>query len=116
MLAVSPRDGAAGIGTATDITVHFSEPIDSTSITSADFTLTSTDGVVIDIVSYDHATNTSTLHPIALLSAGTTYTARISGVKDLAGNALVAPVAWSFTTAAASAPQRTLLLLPMILR
>jgi len=115
VLAASPPNGAAGVGVATDITVNFSEPIDSTTMSSADFTLTSANGVVTDSVSYDHDTNTATLHPNAPLAAGTTYTARISGVKDLAGNALAAPVAWSFTTAAVTAPQHELLL-PAILR
>ena len=64
-------------------------------------------------VSYNASTRTATLTPSASLAALTTYTATIKGgatdprVKDLAGNALGANVAWSFTTAAqpcASAP------------
>jgi hypothetical protein len=114
VVSVSPLDGATGVSTATDIIVQFSEPIDSASITSVDFTLTSAAGAVIDIVSYDDGANTATLHPSALLAAGTTYTARISGAKDLAGNALSTPIEWSFTTAAAR-PQHKLLL-PVIMR
>jgi hypothetical protein len=114
VLAVSPPNGAAGVGTATDITVNFSEPIDSTTITSADFTLTSADGVVIDIVLYDHDTNTAILHPSAPLVDGTTYTARITGVSDMAGNELAGAASWSFTTAAGPLPHK--LLLPAILR
>jgi hypothetical protein len=114
--AVSPPDGVAGVGTATDVTVHFSEPIDSTTITSADFTLASSAGAVIDSVSYNNDTNTATLHPSTLLAAGTTYTAHISGVQDLAGNALVAPVSWSFTTAPAPIQFQYKLLVPAIMR
>jgi hypothetical protein len=114
VLAVSPPNGAAGVGTATDIRVNFSEPIDSTTITSADFTLTSADGVVIDIVSYDHDTNTAILHPSAPLADGTTYTAQITGVSDMAGNELADAVSWSFTTAAGPLPHK--LLLPALLR
>jgi hypothetical protein len=114
--AVSPPDGVGGVGTATDITVNFSEPIDSTSITSADFTLASSAGAVIDRVSYNNNTHTATLHPSILLAAGTTYTAHISGVEDLAGNALVAPVSWSFTTAPAPIQAQHKLLLPAIMR
>ena len=114
MVSVSPLDGATGVGTATDIKVHFSEPIDSASITSVDFTLASAAGVVIDIVSYDAGADTATLHPSALLSAGTTYTARISGAKDLAGNVLFTPVEWNFTTAVG--PLQHKLRLPIILR
>ncbi len=115
ILAASPLDSTTGVSTATDITVRFSEPIDSETITSADFTLTSAAGAVIDSVSYDHDTNTAILHPSALLVADTTYTARISAATDLFGNPLAAPFTWSFTTAAAPSSQHKLLL-PTIVR
>jgi hypothetical protein len=114
--AVSPPDGATAVGMATDIAVNFSEPIDSATITSADFTLTSSAGAVIDSVSYNNDTNTATLHPSALLAAGTTYTAHISGAKDLAGNELAASASWSFTTAPAPLQPQHKLLMPVILR
>ena len=61
-------------------------------------------------VSYDSASRTATLRPAAALAGLTTYTATLRGgttdprIKDVAGNALAANVAWSFTTAAAPPP------------
>ena len=53
-------------------------------------------------VGYDRDTFVVTLRPHAPLAAATTYTATIiSGVTDLAGNRMVNPVVWSFTTAPA---------------
>src|SRR5262249_17349903 len=48
---------------------------------------------------YNSSTNTATLTPNAALAASATYTATVSGAQDTAGN-LMAPVSWSFTTAA----------------
>src|SRR5205085_10772509 len=45
--------------------------------------------------------HTATLTPTSALSNSMTYTATVSGAKDLAGNVMPAPVSWSFTTAAA---------------
>ena len=52
-------------------------------------------------VSYDVSTRIVTLDPTANLTAGTTYTATLSGAQDLSGNTM-SPVSWSFTTAAAN--------------
>ena len=53
--------------------------------------------------SYDDPTTTVTFTPAAALAYSSTYTATLSGAKDLAGNLIAAPVTWSFTTAAAPA-------------
>ncbi|HEU4547507.1 MAG TPA: DUF4082 domain-containing protein, partial [Microlunatus sp.] len=42
-------------------------------------------------------TRTATLDPSANLAATTTYTATVTGVRDLAGN-VIDPVSWTFTT------------------
>ena len=58
-------------------------------------------------VAYNAATHTATLTPTAALANSKTYTILVksgaSGVKDLAGNALVADASSSFTTAPAPA-------------
>ena len=53
------------------------------------------------------AGTTATLNPTADLKAGTSYTARVTGAKDLAGNTVTAR-SWTFTTAAASSTTVTL--------
>jgi hypothetical protein len=57
-------------------------------------------------VTYDAAIRMVTLHPNGELAPSTTYTASLSGARDLAGN-LMAPLAWSFTTAAVATPDTT---------
>jgi hypothetical protein len=113
--AVSPINGTSEINLSADVTATFSEPMDSTTIAGSSFTLTVGQAAVVGIVSYDAATQTATLRPSRPLAANTTYTATISGVKDLAGNALVAPVTWSFSTAAAPAPGKRFIFLPFAL-
>jgi len=55
-------------------------------------------------VTYDAASQTATLTPMAALAVNTTYTVVVKGgsadprIKDLAGNPLTADVSWMFTT------------------
>jgi WD40 repeat protein len=97
----TPAAGAAGVAANTTVTATFSEAMDPASITSATFQLQAgSNPPVAATVSY--AGNTATLTPSSALATSTTYTATVkggsSGVKDLAGNALAADAAWSFTT------------------
>jgi hypothetical protein len=101
VVATNPASGAAGVPVAASVSATFSEPIDAGTVTAANVTLTGPGGAVGAVVAYDAASKTATLQPSASLAAGATYTAQISGVRDLAGNSIAAPYAWSFTTAAA---------------
>lgn len=114
VIAISPADAASNVGATTAITATFSEPIDSATLTGVSFTLSSASGAVAATISYQSATRTATLQPNAPLAAGTTYTARIEGVRDLAGNELADPASWSFTTA--GAPLQHKLLVPVLMR
>ncbi len=97
--AVTPASGATGVPKGTAITATFSKQIDDTD-PAFSFVLTDSAGNVIpSTVSYDDEASIATLTPNAALAPATTYTATVSGVKDLAGNAMAAPVSWSFTTA-----------------
>ncbi len=112
--ATSPTNGATDISQGTAVTVTFSEAVDSSTITGSTFELRNASGTLVPAtVSYNAGTRTATLTPSASLASLTTYNTTVKGgavdprVKDLAGNALDANVAWSFTTAAqpcASAP------------
>jgi phosphodiesterase/alkaline phosphatase D-like protein len=108
--AVSPADGAAGVDPASRVTARFSEPLDASTVTGATFTLTPAGATspVTAVVTLDAAGDTATLDPSADLAAGTTYTARVSGVRDRAGNP-AADRTWTFTT---EALPRTVTLLP----
>lgn len=97
----SPAAGATGVAVTANVTGTFSEAMDASTVTSATFKLTAGTTTVPAAVSYDSTNNVATLNPGADLAAGTTYTATIDGVKDVAGNALASPKTWTFTTASA---------------
>ena len=83
------------VGTA--ISATFSEPI---TIAAATFTLAATETPDVPIpgtVALSADSLTVTFIPTNTLSAGISYTATLSGVRDLAGNPMVAGATWSFT-------------------
>jgi hypothetical protein len=109
--ATSPAGGTTSVATNASVTATFSERIDPATVSSATFELRdSANTLVPATISYDDASRRATLDPAANLKAATTYTARIRGgvadprVKDLAGNALLSDLSWTFTTSAAPPP------------
>ena len=103
--SVAPLSGATSVLPNANVTVRFSEPMATATITAGTFELRDPSGTqVAATVSYDAATQTATLHPVSPLDASSGfYTALVrggpTGVKDLAGNPLATDFAWSFTTA-----------------
>jgi hypothetical protein len=94
----TPANGATGVIVSASLTATFTEPIQ---IASISFTLTDPSGTTVPATfSYDPVGLVGRLTPNAPLAAQTTYTAKVSGVKDLSGN-LMNPVSWTFTTAGA---------------
>jgi methionine-rich copper-binding protein CopC len=100
----SPAPGAATVAPSAAVRVVFSESVQFATIS---FTLTDPTGHAVEsLLTYDDSTHTAMLSPggeddgglpeESLLPA-TTYTAALSGVRDLAGN-LMQPVSWTFTT------------------
>jgi glucose/arabinose dehydrogenase len=103
---VTPASGATGVAVGTNVTATFSEAMAPATLTTATMTLMPNGGsAVAATVTYDQATRRATLDPTTNLAFSTVYTATVkggaSGAKDAAGNALVADVTWTFTTAAA---------------
>jgi methionine-rich copper-binding protein CopC len=97
--ARTPAPGATGVAMGTTVTGTFSESVQSSTIS---FVLTNPSGTSVTAsTSYADSTRVVTLTPAAPLAPSTTYTATLSGAKDLAGNAMSAPVSWTFTTVAA---------------
>jgi serine protease AprX len=97
----APAAGATGVSTGANVTVAFSEAMD-TAPTQAAFTLVRSSDSVSVSGTFTWSGATMTFDPSSL-AAGTQYTATVAtSAKDLAGNSLAEATTWSFTTAAAA--------------
>lgn len=102
VVAQSPLPGATNVATASSLSVTFDQAIQPSTL---GFVLTdASNNPVAATFSYSAASDTATLTPAAPLAVSATYHVTVSGAKDSAGVAMTAPVAWSFTTAASTAP------------
>ena len=91
---------ATGVARNANITATFSKAMDPLTISTTTFTLAQGGAPITGVVT-SPSTTTATFNPAADLAASTVYTATITtGVKDLAGTAMLAAKTWSFTTAA----------------
>ena len=102
----TPAAGATSVATEAAVTATFSEALDAATVNANTFQLRdSASALVPAAVTYNAGTVTATLTPTNALAASATYTATLRGgasdprIKDVAGNALAADAAWSFTTA-----------------
>jgi methionine-rich copper-binding protein CopC len=100
VVSVTPTAGARDVPVSATFTATFSEPFRVGS-GLATVTTGSTQVGVTAAVSGDRAVIVT---PAAPLAYTTTYTVTLTGVTDLAGNALAAPYSWSFTTAGPPPP------------
>jgi hypothetical protein len=103
--AFSPSGGSSNVAVNSAMTVTFNEAMNASTISTSTVFVRNAAGVVAAAnVSYNASTRTATVTPSAALANSTTYTIVVrggaSGVKDSAGNALVADATSSFTTAA----------------
>jgi hypothetical protein len=105
--ATSPVNGATGVPATATVSAAFSEQIDTATIGPATLTITGQTFSSTAPFSVTGAFSLSsggitlpsiTFTPAVPLPLGTVYTARVSGVKDLAGNPMAADKTWSFTT------------------
>jgi glucose/arabinose dehydrogenase/PKD repeat protein len=96
--AQSPSPGATGVSTLIVVRAAFSEPIQSGTLVMQ--LRNSSNQLLAAAVTYDPATRTASLDPAAELAGSQTFTATVSGTRDLAGN-LMTTVNWSFTTGTA---------------
>lgn len=111
VVSTVPTDGATTVAINTTVTATFSEAMDPLTITTSTFTLKTTAGAVAvtGTVSYDAGTKTATFTPSSPLANNTGYTATVTtGVKDLAGNNMVANKVFTFTTVADTTPPTVL--------
>jgi glucose/arabinose dehydrogenase len=104
--SVSPQNGAVDILISANASAVFNEAMNASTINGSTVELRNASNTLIATsISYNSGTRTLTLTPSASLVNSTVYTVIIkggsSGVKDVAGNALVGDYSWSFTTVAA---------------
>ncbi len=98
VISTVPTNGATDVARTITVSATFSEPIDVATVDATTFTITPAGGTAVPITrTANGATVTGT--PAQPLAFGTVHTARLTtGVEDLAGNPLSAPVEWTFTT------------------
>jgi hypothetical protein len=107
-VVVETEPAAWGTGLPVDsaLKVRFSKPMNPASINASSFELHGPQGRVAAVVTYDAATAVAGLKPAAPLLGSTRYVAVVKGsaggMTDMAGNALIVSVIWSFTTSAAA--------------
>ncbi len=100
--STNPANVATGVAFNQKIAATFSEAMDSSTITTATFTLMQGTSFVSGTVTYTGTT--ATFAPASNLAANTVYTATITiGARNVAGSALARNYVWSFTTGAAAA-------------
>ncbi|MDD1444424.1 Ig-like domain-containing protein, partial [Dolichospermum sp. ST_sed3] len=103
VISVSPASGATGVSNGTTIIANFSEAVNVSTVTGTTFQLRDAGNNLV-AAAINTSSGQTTLTPSAALATSTVYTATItggaSGIKDLAGNALVNNYSWSFTTGA----------------
>ena len=99
VISTIPSAGATSVLVAGTVSATFSEALNAGTVSGSTFTLTGPGATPVSgTVGYSGTTATFT--PSATLSGSTLFTATITtGVKDLAGNALVSNDVWTFTTA-----------------
>lgn len=100
--ATDPARNATAVPLNKVVTLTFSEPMNSATITGA-FTLMQGTNAVAGAVTYSGLRASFT--PSAALMPATTYTAKITtAAQDLSGNALLSDSTWTFVTGLAPAP------------
>lgn len=102
-----PDSGATVASAFHCITITFNEPLNPATVLSSNFAVVKVGGLLQSkTLEYTERNGLSgvTIYPTAGLLPGASYTVRVSGVKDVAGNAIpaTAPVLWTFSVGAIS--------------
>jgi hypothetical protein len=100
VLSTFPAANAVNVATNSNVIVRFSEAMNASTITTANFTVTGPGATPVNgTVTYDAVNHVADFLPSPALAGSTLFTATISaGAKDTGGNSLASPFSWSFTT------------------
>jgi len=111
VVTTSPVAGAADVTLDAAVQVVVSEDLRPTSVTTGAIAVerVATSGTVAGVVGYDASTRRVVFTPLSAWAPGTQYRVTLltgaGAIADLAGNALAAPVSWTFTTASPTSNQ-----------
>jgi hypothetical protein len=105
--SVSPPDTATGIAVNAPVWVHFSGPLDPTSVPANAITVNG--GAASGSVAFGPGPDYSTLvfTPAPNLAVSTTYSVAVAGVQDTSGNPMAPFAGSSFTTGASATVDST---------
>jgi hypothetical protein len=94
VVSTMPSNGATQVSRTNPISITFSEPMATGSMIASTFSFNPAIGGTLS-----YTGNTATFTPSAPLLAGQPYTATVStAAEDRAGNNMVAPFTWTFTS------------------
>lgn len=97
MRSTVPDHQATGVATHGKLSITFNEALDTASLNPASFSLTGP-GASVNPGRVVYRDKTAVFMPDYPLAANTAYIVTVSGVGDLAGNAVAGNIAWNFTT------------------
>ena len=100
VVLVDPADGAAQVPTNATVTIQLSEPIDPLSVLGDAVVLEQGGFAVAGALSLADGNRQVVFVPSVPLAASATHTLTVSGLRDVAGNAMAAALQVTFTTAA----------------
>ena len=99
VVGVDPPEGSLGVATNGRVTVGLSEALDPISVSGSSVFLESDGGGVVEgQLQLENGNRRVVLTPTAHLDPETGYTVTVSGVRDIAGNALSGAVTSGFVT------------------
>ena len=103
VLSTYPADDAITVGLNSNVIARFSEQLDSSTVTTGNFTLSGPGATVVTgTVSYDSTNDVAGFQPSAALAASTLFSATLTtSITDDSGNELAVEFEWTFTTGAA---------------
>ncbi|MDP4263602.1 MAG: DUF4082 domain-containing protein [Bacteroidota bacterium] len=105
IVSVSAVNGASNVNINTAPSANFNKAMNASTINNSTIELrnASNNAVIASTITYNTVIHTATVMPLTALANSTQYTIRVkggsSGVKDVAGLAMIKDYDWTFTTA-----------------
>jgi len=95
VLAMSPPSGMTGVPINAQAAIQFNEPVDALTVNQ----VTLTSGGTVNVTrTLTNGNQILLLTPVVPLSPNATYTVTVTGIQDVSGNSLAAPVTQTFAT------------------